>query len=100
MRRIDAIGICLGVFVAAGLVYAGLQVFGVDGIDQMIRRLQANNHGLQSHEQALLADLVEHARRKDLLGSERASTGGDRDPGGIFGWECHVLAGALRAEVR
>ena len=33
MRRIDAIGICLGVFVAAGLIYAGLQVFGVDGID-------------------------------------------------------------------
>lgn len=33
MRRIDAIGICLGIFVAAGLVYALLQVFGVDGID-------------------------------------------------------------------
>jgi len=33
MRRIDAIGICLGVFVAAGLVYAGLQLFGVDGIN-------------------------------------------------------------------
>ncbi len=33
MRRIDAIGICLGVFVAAGLVYAGLQVLGVDGIN-------------------------------------------------------------------
>ena len=33
MRRIDAIGICLGIFVAARLFYAGLQVFGVDGIN-------------------------------------------------------------------
>lgn len=33
MRRIDAIGISLGVFVAAGLVYAGLQIFGIDGIN-------------------------------------------------------------------
>ena len=32
MRRIDAIGICLGIFIAAGLVYAALQVVGVDGI--------------------------------------------------------------------
>lgn len=33
MRRIDALGIALGVFVAAGLVYAGLQVIGVDSIN-------------------------------------------------------------------
>lgn len=33
MRRIDALGISLGVFVAAGLVYAALQIFGIDGID-------------------------------------------------------------------
>lgn len=33
MRRIDAIAICLGIFIAAGLVYAGLQVVGVDGIN-------------------------------------------------------------------
>jgi uncharacterized membrane protein YwzB len=32
MRRIDALGITLGVFIAAGLVYAALQVFGLDGI--------------------------------------------------------------------
>ncbi len=33
MRRIDALGIGLGVFVAAGLVYAALQLFGLDGIN-------------------------------------------------------------------
>ena len=33
MRRIDAIAICLGVFIAAGLLYAVLQVVGVDGIN-------------------------------------------------------------------
>ena len=33
MRRIDALGIGLGVFVAAGLVYLGLQLFGLDGIN-------------------------------------------------------------------
>ena len=32
MRRIDAIAIGFGVFVAAGLVYGGLQLVGVDGI--------------------------------------------------------------------
>ncbi|MGL5795274.1 MAG: DUF3007 family protein [Waterburya sp.] len=32
MRRIDALGIGLGVFVAAGLVYLALQLFGLDGI--------------------------------------------------------------------
>jgi hypothetical protein len=31
MRRIDAIGIGLGVFVAGGLLYAGLQLVGLDG---------------------------------------------------------------------
>ncbi|MEA5619883.1 DUF3007 family protein [Cronbergia sp. UHCC 0137] len=31
MRRIDAIGIILGVFVAGGLVYLGLQLVGLDG---------------------------------------------------------------------
>ncbi len=31
MRRIDAIGIGLGVFVAGGLAYAGLQLVGLDG---------------------------------------------------------------------
>lgn len=31
MRRIDAIGITLGVFVAGGLVYAALQLIGLDG---------------------------------------------------------------------
>lgn len=31
MRRIDAIGIGLGVFVAGGLVYAALQLVGLDG---------------------------------------------------------------------
>ena len=30
MRRIDAIGIGLGVFVAGGLIYLGLQKFGLD----------------------------------------------------------------------
>jgi hypothetical protein len=30
MRRIDAIGICLGVFLAGGLIYIGLQLFGQD----------------------------------------------------------------------
>ncbi len=30
MRRIDAIGIGLGVFVAGGLIYLGLQQFGFD----------------------------------------------------------------------
>ncbi|MFM7406765.1 MAG: DUF3007 family protein [Cuspidothrix sp.] len=30
MRRIDAIGIGFGVFVASGLVYVGLQVVGLD----------------------------------------------------------------------
>ena len=30
MRRIDAIGIGLGVFVAGGLIYLGLQQFGLD----------------------------------------------------------------------
>ena len=33
MRRIDALGIALGVFIAAGLVYVALQVFGLDGIN-------------------------------------------------------------------
>ena len=33
MRRIDAIGIALGVFITAGLVYVALQVFGLDGIN-------------------------------------------------------------------
>lgn len=33
MRRIDALGIGLGVFIAAGLVYVALQLFGVDGIN-------------------------------------------------------------------
>ena len=33
MRRIDAIAICLGIFIAAGVVYAGLQIAGVDGIN-------------------------------------------------------------------
>ena len=33
MRRIDALGIALGVFIAAGLVYVALQLFGLDGIN-------------------------------------------------------------------
>jgi hypothetical protein len=33
MRRIDALGLALGVFVAAGLVYLALQLFGLDGIN-------------------------------------------------------------------
>ena len=33
MRRIDAIAISLGVFVAAGLVYFVLQIVGLDGIN-------------------------------------------------------------------
>ena len=33
MRRIDALGIGLGVFIAAGLVYLALQLFGINGID-------------------------------------------------------------------
>lgn len=32
MRRIDALGIGLGIFVAAGLVYLVLQLVGLDGI--------------------------------------------------------------------
>jgi Protein of unknown function (DUF3007) len=32
MRRIDALGIGLSVFVAAGLVYLALQLVGIDGI--------------------------------------------------------------------
>jgi hypothetical protein len=31
MRRIDAIGATLGVFLAGGLVYLGLQLVGLDG---------------------------------------------------------------------
>ncbi|MEM7595851.1 MAG: DUF3007 family protein [Cyanobacteria bacterium P01_A01_bin.83] len=33
MRRIDALGISLVVFIAAGLVYLALQLFGLDGIN-------------------------------------------------------------------
>lgn len=33
MRRIDALGISLGVFVAAGLIYVILQVLGIDSIN-------------------------------------------------------------------
>lgn len=33
MRRIDALGIGLVVFIAAGLVYLALQLFGLDGIN-------------------------------------------------------------------
>lgn len=33
MRRIDALGIGLGVFVTAGLVYVALQLLGLDGIN-------------------------------------------------------------------
>jgi len=33
MRRIDAIAIGFGVFITAGLVYGGLQLVGVDGIN-------------------------------------------------------------------
>ena len=32
MRRIDAIGISLGIFLAAGVVYVVLQIVGVDEI--------------------------------------------------------------------
>ena len=32
MRRIDVLGIGLGVFIAAGLVYVALQLIGLDGI--------------------------------------------------------------------
>jgi hypothetical protein len=32
MRRIDALGIGLGIFVAAGLAYVALQLVGLDGI--------------------------------------------------------------------
>ncbi|MBU7582502.1 MAG: DUF3007 family protein [Nostoc sp. TH1S01] len=31
MRRIDALGIGLGIFIAGGLVYVGLQLVGLDG---------------------------------------------------------------------
>jgi len=31
MRRIDALGIGLGIFIAGGLAYVGLQLFGLDG---------------------------------------------------------------------
>jgi hypothetical protein len=31
MRRIDAIGIGFGIFIAGGLVYLGLQLVGLDG---------------------------------------------------------------------
>jgi hypothetical protein len=31
MRRIDAIGIGLGIFIFGGLAYLGFQVFGLDG---------------------------------------------------------------------
>ena len=33
MRRIDALGIALGIFVLAGLIYLALQLFGIDGIN-------------------------------------------------------------------
>ena len=33
MRRIDALGISLGIFLVAGLVYLALQLFGLDGIN-------------------------------------------------------------------
>ena len=33
MRRIDALGISLGVFVATGLIYVILQVLGIDSIN-------------------------------------------------------------------
>ncbi len=33
MRRIDALGIGLGVFLGAGLVYVALQLIGLDGIN-------------------------------------------------------------------
>lgn len=33
MRRIDVLGIGLGVFITAGLVYVALQLTGLDGID-------------------------------------------------------------------
>lgn len=33
MRRIDALGIGLGVFITAGLVYVALQLVGLDGIN-------------------------------------------------------------------
>lgn len=33
MRRIDAIGIALGVFLAGGLAYVGFQLFGLDSQD-------------------------------------------------------------------
>lgn len=33
MRRIDALGIGLGVFIAAGLVYVSFQILGIDSID-------------------------------------------------------------------
>ncbi len=33
MRRIDALGIGLGVFIGAGLVYVALQLIGLDGIN-------------------------------------------------------------------
>jgi hypothetical protein len=33
MRRIDAIGIALGIFLVGGLAYIGLQLVGLDGQD-------------------------------------------------------------------
>jgi hypothetical protein len=33
MRRIDALGIGLGVFIAAGLIYLALQLLGLDSIN-------------------------------------------------------------------
>ena len=33
MRRIDAIGVALGIFLAGGVVYIALQIAGIDGID-------------------------------------------------------------------
>lgn len=33
MRRIDALGIGLAIFIVAGLVYLALQLFGLDGIN-------------------------------------------------------------------
>ena len=33
MRRIDVIGIGLGIFIVAGLIYLAFQIFGLNGID-------------------------------------------------------------------
>jgi len=78
MRRIDALGIALGVFVLAGLVYFALQLFGLDGINAGIwtqtalvvlrvgNKKMTYNQQLKDYEEAVMLKRLEEMSPEEL----------------------------------